>query len=428
MSIALLDINDSNLQLWSADQALQSPAYALLENKQYLFGNSARAAARLHPRQINTRFWWQLNTQPLQPALGPARHTADLVHAHLLDIHSQGGKPGEILLSVSSSLQRDQLALLLGIIEQCPFQAVGLVNRSVAIGSLYGGPGKLFHLEIQLHQAMLCELAESSGQVELVRSVPLPGCGLLQLQERLVESISTAFIRQTRFDPRRKANTEQLLYDALPGTLLELKSQSETNMEVNGYRARIVRKELEAAGNRLFNSAPEAMGMVSASDRVLLDPLASLLPGIGEHIPQAEFIAVDALPKALNLHMGTLVQRDETLNFITALPCLAQPIEPQSADVSAALSETAPEAENPRGPVPSHILRGASATALTEQGSLIDADLSLECTAGKWLLSGAASSSCRVNGDHYQNGTAVYAGDTISTSSGTTVTLIEVKP
>jgi hypothetical protein len=424
MSIALLDINDSNLQLWSAGQALQSPAYALLENNQYLFGNTARAAARLHPRQINTRFWWQLNTQPLQPALGPARHTADLVHAHLLDIHDQAGKPGELLLSVSSSLQRDQLALLLGIIQQCPFEAVGLVNRSVVIGSLYGGPGKLFHLEIQLHQALLSELAESSGQVELVRSVPLPGCGLLQLQERLVENIASAFIRQTRFDPRRKANTEQLLYDALPGMLVELKNHSEANMEVNGYRARIVRKELEAAGSRLFNSAPEAMGILSASDRVLLDPLASLLPGIGEQIPQAEFIAVDALPEALNLHMDNLVQRDETLNFITALPCLSQPIQPQPADVVA----PPPPVQNHRGPLPSHILQGASATALAEHGSLIDADLSLEYTAGQWVLSGTASGASRVNGDHYLPGTALFAGDTISTPSGTTVTLIEVKP
>lgn len=257
-----------------------------------------------------------------------------------------------------------------------------------------------------------------------MRSVPLPGCGLLQLQERLVESIASAFIRQTRFDPRRNANTEQLLYDALPGMLQELKARSEANMEVNGYRARIVRKELEDAGNRLFNSAPEAMGILSASDRVLLDPLASLLPGIGEQIPQAEFIAVDALPKALNLHVDNLVQRNETLNFITALPCLAQPIQPQVADIVA----PSPPVQSPRGPLPSHILSGASATALTEQGSLIESNLSLEYTEGKWILSGTASSTSTVNDEHYPPGTALFAGDTISTPSGAMVTLIEVKP
>jgi hypothetical protein len=127
-------------------------------------------------------------------------------------------------------MQRDQLALLLGIVQQCPFDAVGLVHRSVALGSLYGGAGRLFHLEVQLHQALLTELAESAGQVELRRSLPLPGCGLLQLQERLVEVIASGFIRQTRFDPRRKAATEQQLYDALPDTLRTLRQEGEINL------------------------------------------------------------------------------------------------------------------------------------------------------------------------------------------------------
>ena len=68
MTIALLDINDSNLQLWHGGAHLQSPGYALLVDRQYRFGNPARAAARLQPRDINTRFWWQLSTETLQPA------------------------------------------------------------------------------------------------------------------------------------------------------------------------------------------------------------------------------------------------------------------------------------------------------------------------------------------------------------------------
>ena len=276
MTIALLDINDSNLQLWRGAELLQSPGYTLLDEQQYVFGHPARAAARMRPRDINTRFWWQLNTEALQPALGPARHTADLVHAHLLDIYQQAGQPEELMLAVSSSMQRDQLALLLGIIERCPFNAVGLVNRSVAMASLYGGPGKLYHVEIQLHQAVISELAESNGDVELKRVIPLPGLGLLQLQERLIEIIAAAFIRQTRFDPRRKADAEQQLYDALPDALSALESASEYNMVVMGYRARINHSDLLEAGGHLFSSAPEAIGVLNQGDRVLLDPAAGL--------------------------------------------------------------------------------------------------------------------------------------------------------
>ena len=81
MSIGLLDLHDTNLQLWHQDTRVQSPGYALLKGKEYLFGAPARAAAKLQPRAINTRYWWQLSTELLQPALGPARHTGDLVHA-----------------------------------------------------------------------------------------------------------------------------------------------------------------------------------------------------------------------------------------------------------------------------------------------------------------------------------------------------------
>ncbi|MDG2325106.1 MAG: hypothetical protein P8L70_00100, partial [Halioglobus sp.] len=146
MTVALLDTNDCVLQLWGAGPVQQSPGYALLEGKDYQFGNDARGSARLRPRDINSRYWWQLSVEPLQPALGPARHTADLVHAHLLQLHREAGQPKELLLACSGSMQREQLSLLLGIVQQCPFEVVGLVNRSALLGSLHGGPGRLFHL------------------------------------------------------------------------------------------------------------------------------------------------------------------------------------------------------------------------------------------------------------------------------------------
>jgi len=253
---ALLDLNDTNLQLWHGGAALRSPGYALLDGRQYTFGGDARSAARLRPRDINTRYWWQLNTEKLQPALGPARHTADLVHAHLLDIHKQGGKPDEVILAVPGSMAKDQLALLLGIIGQCPFNAVGLVNRSVLLGSaqLANKPlsGNLYHLEIQLHQAVISQMSVNDGQFNLQQTTPLPGCGLLQLQEKLIELVASAFVRQTRFDPRRKADSEQQLYDALPGVLRALNTSPETNVEVMGYRARLNRAELRSASEMLL--------------------------------------------------------------------------------------------------------------------------------------------------------------------------------
>jgi len=423
MSIALLDINDCALQLWSGDSHLQSPGYALLQGQQYRFGARARAAARLQPRDINTRYWWQLSTEALQPALGPARHTGDLVHAHLQELHREAGQPAEMLLAVSGSMQREQLALLLGIVQQCPFDAVGLVNRSVALGSLYGCGGRLFHLEVQLHQAVISELVESAGTLELQRTVPLPGCGLLQLQERLVEIIASAFIRQTRFDPRRKAATEQQLYDALPDSLRALGQANETNLDINGYQVRINRNELLGAGQRLFNSAPEAMGVLRPDDRIIADPVAGLLPGLAGVLPQLEVLEADSVRRALQQHEAQLVQRGQALSFVTALPCLEEKIIPRVQAPAAPAQEQV--AATPTAP-PTHLLQDSVARPLVAAGTSLSGGWELYLEGAGWQLRGAGDTA-RVNNAEYRPGQVLARGDSIAIGAGLESLLIEVE-
>ncbi len=426
MATALLDLNDSNVQLWHNGKAVQSPGYALLEGSQYTFGNAARGAARLRPRDINTRYWWQLNTEGLQPALGPARHTADLVHAHLLDIHSQGGKPEDLILAVSGSMQRDQLALLLGIVERCPFNAVGLVNRSVALASAYPGSGSVYHLEIQLHQAVISELSIRSGEVALGRVNPLPGCGLLQLQERLIEIIAAAFIRQTRFDPRRKAESEQQLYDALPALLHTLgadpATNAEANVEVMGYSARINNAELSRAGQLLFDATSQSLANVTPQDHILLDPLCALLPGLQEQFPLAKMVDTNALLQAVEHHVDHLVpgKKGSALNFITSLPCHAQP-DPSTADeqstvTAIAATPAAPAMSSTTEATATHLLVHALATPLSAAGTQLAPGWELYCEAGDWLLRGEGWA--QVNGEQYFPGQVLHCGDRIVCAGG----------
>lgn len=454
MSIALLDLNDSNLQLWHRDARVQSPGYALLHGSEYRFGAPARAAARLQPRDINTRYWWQLSTETLQPALGPARHTGDLVHAHLLQLHREANEPEEVLLAVSGSMQHEQLALLLGIVQQCPFDAVGLVNRSVALGSLYGHSERLFHLEIQLHQALVTELAARDNTVELQRSTPLPGCGLLQVQERLVEIIAAEFVRQTRFDPRRKAATEQQLYDALPAALRALQGKVETNIDINGYQARISGHQLQGAGQRLFDSARSAIGVAHAGDRIIADPLAALLPGLGSAFANLDILAADAIQRALHLHQERLIQREQALHFVTALPRLAQEhagaagpstLPGAAATASPAAStrpapsraEPAPAAASTTGPAvaphaattpasrPTHLLYRHMARPLTQAGTALWDGWELYRGGDGWQLRGKGSGAL-VNGAPYRPGQVLGTGDAIAIGAGDVAVLIEV--
>ncbi len=422
MNTALLDINDRNLQLWHAEHRLQGPGYALLDGQQYRFGLVARAAARLRPRDINSRYWWQLNTEPLQPALGPARHTADLVHAHLLDMFEQAGKPEKVVLATSASMQKEQLALLLGIIEHCPFSAVGLVNRSVALASLYGGSSRLYHLEIQLHQAVISELGHRQGSIELERTVTLPGCGWMQLQDRLAEIIGKACIRQTRFDPRLKAATEQQLYDLLPVLLHAFESTDEYQLKIAGYHVRISRDELEIAAATLLSSTVGAIGTAGGDDPVMLDPAAAMLPGFSRQFSHALCIDDKLLCEAVAQHQDRLIQREQPLIFVTTLPCLAVHAEPNLT-----MADTNPVGTNPARPdTPTHLLANAHAKPLLASGTIVDTDCELHRLAGHWQLRGNKLESVRINGVAYQPGQPVYCGDNISTSAGTQVRLIKV--
>jgi len=402
---ALLDLNDTNLQLWHEDAVLQSPGYALLDGRQYTFGDTARSAARMRPRDINTRYWWQLNTEKLQPALGHARHTADLVHAHLLDIHARGGAPDELILAVPGSMARDQLALLLGIIGQCPFNAAALVNRSVLLASAHAADipasGNMAHLEIQLHQAVISLLAQSDGQIVLQQTIPLPGCGLLQLQERLIALVATGFVRQTRFDPRRNADSEQQLYDALPNMLQSLINNPETNVEVMGYRARINRAELRGASDLLFSSVTDTLGIAHPKNQIIIDPIAGLLPGLVEYFPQATLIEDESLPGAFQRHRNFLLENtsggeDGTLPFITALPCKFSRTPPAKVDV----------------PTATHLLIDGVARALLPGGTAVKHGLELFTQDDKWTLRGSVNAS--VNGANYSSQRPLVCGDRIS--------------
>ena len=409
----MLDINDSNLQFWHEGTTVQSPGYVLFQEKEYRFGSPARAAARLQPRNINTRYWWQLSTETLQPALGPARHTGDLAHAHLKQLHQEASRPSEVLLAVSGSMQREQLALLLGIVQQCPFDAVGLINRSVALASLYSGE-RIFHLEIQLHQAVISELTRHNHQIELQRTTPLPGYGLLQLQERLVELIAAAFVRQTRFDPRRKADSEQQLYDALPAALQTLQNASETNLEVNGYQARISAHELQAAGKQLFDSARETVGVLRPDDQIIADPLAALLPGLTATFERIAMLQPDDVRRALQAHQPQLVQREQALSFITVLPCLdaevaspdaankGRPVTPSAAQPPAQASTTQP----------THVLYRHRAQPLMETGNTLQGGCDIYRGNKGWQLRDSSTPAI-VNGATYRSGQVLACGDTI---------------
>jgi hypothetical protein len=407
MSLGFLDVNDCNLELWHQSGSTRSPGYALLENNTYVFGEQARAAARLKPREVNTRYWWQLSTEPLQPSMGSARHPGDLAHAHLTDLHQRSGSPEHILLAVPGSMAKEQLSLLLGIMQHSPFSAVGMVNRSVALGSLHTAGEELWHLEVQLHQMLLSHLIIRDEQVLLERTITLPGCGLIQTQERLAGVIANAFVEQTRFDPRQKAITEQALYNALPSALGQLQSAAETNLELNGHQARIAKKHLESIGSELLESVAAAIG--ESRPKIITDAIFGLLPAPRNILESLVVLSPNDMHKALMAHQSILVQKSGSLPYVTSLPML-QGLPTDTKTGSAEGNDTNINMVQSASKHPTHLLQAATAEPLLKNGTSLKEGVEIRQENSEWLIK-HGDAVITLNGRDYVANTPLQAGD-----------------
>ena len=315
----LLDCNDAALRLWHEGKAQWSPGLAWFSEGRYQFGEIAWQQARRAPREVNTRYWHRLATQPLSPALGPARHTADLAHAHLATLFPDNDIDEPVALAIPGAMDAGQLSLLLGILQTLPVEISAVIHRSALVGARLSQP--CAHIELQLHQASITVIGIDQGEAHVGDTGLLPGCGLLGLLDELAEAIGQQFVAQTRFDPQRRADTEQALYEQIPELLKRLSTQSEVSCTVDDHTARInadtLRRVGEALSRELRQALPDSIGHIA------LDTLLSDLPGLKLPYPTTE-IAPSDLWQAIDAH---LAHTDGELVFQRRLACQGRGIK-----------------------------------------------------------------------------------------------------
>jgi hypothetical protein len=306
----LLDCNDASLRLWRDQQDTWSPGFAWFSEGRYQFGEVAWQQARRVPREVNNRYWHRLSTQALSPALGPARHTADLAHEHLETLLN--GVSGELTLIIPGSMEADQLSLLLGILQTLPVTVSSVVHRSALAGAAAGQ--SCAHVELQLHQASITPVFVEHTLARAGETQLLPGHGLLGLMDEIAELIGQQFVAQTRFDPQRRADTEQSLYQQIPDLLRSLATQSEVNCTLDGHAARISADILQSVG-AAFSKALSPLIHHDVT-HIALDALLSVLPGLNLPHP-ASTISADALPRIAS----AMPAQDGELTFQREAPC-----------------------------------------------------------------------------------------------------------
>src|SRR5690606_19789345 len=128
-----LEFNDAGLRVSDENGILlSSPGYALVLPKQIEFGERARSQSRINPLNSYNQFWHKLSLDPFSRPIAHYRHNADLAFSHLQDLAGSAELEGDVLLAVPGSFSREQLGILLGLIRQSPFRAVGLVDAGLA--------------------------------------------------------------------------------------------------------------------------------------------------------------------------------------------------------------------------------------------------------------------------------------------------------
>lgn len=373
MSTAIIELNDSEIRMASGnDIILRQPGYAVLKADVIQTGTEALRMARSNPRLTYNHFWSQLNQDSLIVPSRLARHNADLAYAQLLALHEQAGKPEEVLFALPGNYTREQLALLLGITQACPFTAVGLVDAATACVSAIADIGSYSHIDIHLHYALITTL-EVTDQVARTSVRIIDDAGTADIHETCAGFLAGQFIDQARFDPLHLVETEQMLYDQIPATLQSMQATDEVLLEISyrnkRYQARIFRDELL---EKLKKHYERIYREISGQSVSLISDRLHVLPGFTDKLDNAVVLDEQAVFQGCNINLQNILTAGPSLSFITSLPSAKYPLIPATLQKTA--GRPAVTANPQVTSVATHILLNHRACALTAQPIYVSAD------------------------------------------------------
>ena len=422
MSVCILEVNDSEVRVCKDKKIiLRSPGYAVINKENINLGNKALKHAYLNPRQTYNRFWDKLNQDALQTPTQNYRHHADLAYAHLKAIYEETGKPEEIIFAVPGRYSSQQLSLLLGIAEACPFKAVGLVDIAVASAASVADRGQYQHIDIHLHQAVLTHLDINDSVVR--RSVEVVDeTGLQAIYNSASSLIADLFIKQSRFDPHHHAETEQALYDQLPRCLKTLQQNKEVLLEISynntTHQAKLSREALLQGLQPVYD---RILSRIATSIPCLVTDRLAGLPGFPELLSDNHILQPETVFRGCFEHEAKIRSKGTGLDFITTLPLggspsIFVPVTSEKNDIP----------DSTQAVIATHILAVHQAYPLTFNKLYIsthgkpssnlneDSRCSVRFGDGRSIVSNEGTGTVLLNGETIQGKINIKPGDTLS--------------
>lgn len=366
MSLAVLTINDAGLQL-AVDGELRrtSPGYAVLDGKVLLIGEEAVRKAKLLPRWTNTRFWSQLDTNPLPNRTDQIRHHADLAFMHLENLwQSIATDADRVILVVPGYYKEEQLGLLLGLAQAANVPIKGIVDKSVIAAKDLPLKETILHLDGHLHSLTLSTVT-NRGNLARQSAHTIIETGLFTLWDRWANIIANAFIQTSRFDPLHNASSEQELYDRVPAWITALTpgvSSHPFDLELDGtlHTVSVSNDSLLEACAQIYPQIIQAIRAQSDNNKsssLLVSHQLKGLPGLAESLKLISNIDVHYLAETKTIGSATLHEAEisgetQAVNHVIALS--AAEASQTSRPVDAAASNTATDLASDL--LPTHVL------------------------------------------------------------------------
>jgi len=350
MTLAVLELNDQSLLIQAEGGPLHAePGFACLAQDGIVTGEAARAISWSEPQHSYNQYWCHLNQVPMAAKQRFARHHADIAYAQLSHLWKEVGSPAGLVLLVPGSFDDGQLSLVLGLVGALPC-AVQAVADSALVACMRAGNETLY-VDMQLHQTVLSVCRQGEGGVEIAQQEVFADLGMMQVLNSAARHISRLLIDSARYDPLHASDSEQSIYDQLPGWLAHLRWENEVSSSLRtpqGELPFILRRDAVRAliGERLANV--RSFLARHAGCRLLLSHPSGLLAGLSDEFEGADIAPYGQAVENAFAAQSLLTEGGEGLYRVRSL--------------ARATGGTAPAAANEH--LATHVLHGDTALPL----------------------------------------------------------------
>ncbi len=341
MTLLALELNDAGLILarigvsGESEIVADSPGFALLEGDTVLTGIEAAKRARQRPLFAHSTFWREIGMTALPRPTAEVQTTADVAFAHLTGILKPLLVEGDqLLVAIPPGYSRDQLGILIGVVNETGIVLAGLVDAGLAASSLDAVSRRVLHLDIELHRAVLTVL-EHQGEGQGLKRGHFelqPRLGWLAIQQAWIEKVAETFVSKTRFDPLNQAVTEQSVVDQLPGWLAVLKDQETVVAEIvfggETHHVELTRQQMvEAVMPKYADLVRLVQASRPAGEAIELRVSSRIaeLPGALEQLAALRDCEIRVVPhgaaaRGALLHAGSIQRAADSLTLVYRLP------------------------------------------------------------------------------------------------------------